>query len=50
MKMSSQQSTIQKSTFGNSVGDFISDTNALNVDEKTGLQNSIINLTTMSSK
>ena len=42
-KMSSQQSNIHKSTFGNSFGDFISDKNTLNNNDKTGIHNSMVN-------
>ena len=44
IKTSSQKSTIQWLEFGNSDGDFISDINALNANDKTGIQNSMIHL------
>ena len=48
INMSSQKSTINRPTFSNSVGDFITDINALNANDKTGVQGSMINLTTSS--
>ena len=42
------KSTIQWSKFGISVGDFIAYINALNADNKTGIQDPMINLTLLS--